>query len=175
MVVMFATFARYEEVAALKVDQIEHEERGLVVDYLKGKTYQVGESRLGLLPRQCRLPIDPVTVVLAYMDRLKGVTGNPNNLLFPSFRCGKGGVDMALPHTASYQCVMKQFKAVIAGVGLNCDPKDYGPHSMRRGGVTGAVNNGADDHTDESGQCVHCPQICYFGQKEVGFCSQQIV
>ena len=31
--------------------------------------------------------------------------------------------------------------------GVTADPATYGLHSMRRGAVTSAINNGASDHT----------------------------
>ena len=42
---MFCTFARFEESAALKIDSLEEDGSDLVVKFPKGKTYQYGECR----------------------------------------------------------------------------------------------------------------------------------
>ena len=143
--VMFCTFARFEEVQALKVEQIKEGGEGLVVDFLKGKTYQFGEARLGMMPAQPHLALDPVVVVKAYLVRLRKLGVKENSSLFPSFSSNRGGVRV-LSKPASYDCVRKQFKAACAAAKVSGDPANYGLHSMRRGAATGAVNNGCSDH-----------------------------
>ena len=143
--VMFCCFARFEEVQALKVQQVKVGEVDIEVDFLKGKTYQYGECRLGMMPAQPHLALDPVEVVKAYLARLRKLGVKETSWLFPSFSSVKG-VDRVLVRAASYDCVRKQFKAACAAAQVSGKPADYGLHSMRRGAATGAVNNGSSDH-----------------------------
>ena len=143
--VMFCCFARFEEVQALKVQQVKLGEVDIEVDFLKGKTYQYGEARLGMMPAQPQLALDPVKVVRVYMERLRELGVEETSSLFPSFTSHKG-VTKVLSKAASYDCVRKQFKAACAAAQVSGKPADYGLHSMRRGAATGAVNNGCSDH-----------------------------
>ena len=143
--VMFCCFARFEEVQALKLVQVKEGEVALEVDFLKGKTYQFGEARLGMMPAQPHLALDPVAVVKVYLRRLRKLGVKDSSWLFPSFSSVKG-VDKVLSKPASYDCVRKQFKAACAAAQVSGNPADYGLHSMRSGGATGAVNNGCSDH-----------------------------
>ena len=43
--------------------------------------------------------------------------------------------------------MLKQFKTLAKKSGISGKPEDYGLHSLRRGAVTTAVNNGCDEHT----------------------------
>ena len=43
---MYLTFRRYQESAALKGDQVHKEEGNLIMMFAKGKNYQYGESRM---------------------------------------------------------------------------------------------------------------------------------
>ena len=143
--VMFLTFARYEECAALKVEQVTREQGNLLVLFGKGKNYQFGECRLSVVAGQPGAALDPVEVISEYMARLEEVTGNSKGFLFPALRSNAKG-DTSLDKPASYSAVLKQFKAVVSSAGLTSSPADFGLHSMRRGGVTAAVNGGADEH-----------------------------
>ena len=144
--VMYCTFGRFEEVQALKTEQVQVGKTELVVDFLKGKTYQYGESRLGSMPSQPQLALDPVEVVKVYIRRLGELGASKSAWLFPSFTSTKGELRV-LDKPASYGAVRKQFKEAVAGAGVSGKVADYGMHSMRRGAVSGAVNNGCDDHS----------------------------
>lgn len=144
--VMYCTFSRYEESAALRVSQVKTENGDLVISFEKGKTYQYGESRMSVIGGQPQLAINPVVVVQSYMDRLKKEAGQgKDGLLFPSFRCTTSGYSV-LDMPASYDCVRNQFKEVLVKAEVTADPASFGLHSMRRGAVTGAVNGGVSDH-----------------------------
>ncbi len=97
--IMFCCFARFEEVQALRVEQVKEDEMGLEVDFLKGKTYQFGEARLGMMPGQPHLALDPVFVVKTYLRRLRGLGAPSCSWLFPSFASVKG-VDKVLDKPA---------------------------------------------------------------------------
>ena len=142
---MFLTFARYEESAALKVEQVTREQGNLLVLFGKGKNFQYGESRLSVIAGQPGAALDPVEVISEYMARLEAVTGNTKGFLFPALR-SNAKCDSSLDKPASYSAVLNQFKAVVSSAGLASSPAEFGLHSMRRGGVTAAVNGGADEH-----------------------------
>ena len=54
---------------------------------------------------------------------------------------------MVLDESASYDCVLRQFKSYAKLAKITGSPDDYGLHSFRRGAVTSSVNNGCDEHT----------------------------
>ena len=145
--VMYCAFARYEEVAALRMSQITFEGSDLVVSFTKGKTYQYGEARSSVIAGQPQLAINPVEVVKQYVARLGRVQGQgEGGLLFPSFRCTSLGYS-ALDKAASYDCVNNQFKEAVIAAKVSPDASSYGLHSMRRGAVTAAVNSDSvSDH-----------------------------
>ena len=143
--IMYLTFSRYEEVAALRIKQVSKEGHNLLVLYEKGKTYQMGEARLAVMAGRPDTALDPVKVVLAYIDRLSKTPGNKKGLLFPALHSSAKG-DRALDKPASYKAVLSQFKVAVVEAGVTTDPSTFGLHSMRRGGVTAAVNAGASDH-----------------------------
>ena len=146
MSVMYCTFARFEEVKALKVKQVKVEGSGLVIDFLKGKQYQHGECRMSVMPAQDQLKIDPVQVVKTYTRRLKNMGAEDGSHLFPCLAFKSGSLRI-MSQPATYDCVRKQFKKAIEQSEVEGDTSRYSLHSLRRGAVTGAVNNGCDDHT----------------------------
>ena len=143
--VMYLTFSRYEEAAALTMKQVHKQGHNLVIQFEKGKTYQYGESRTAVMAGQPDKVLNPVRVVLAYMKRLSKTPGNSGGLLFPAVSVSAQG-DRALNKAASYNAVLRQFKELVVEAGVATDPAAYGLHSMRRGGVTEAINAGASDH-----------------------------
>ena len=142
--VLFCAFARYEETAALRVPDLVEEEGDFVVNFPKGKQYQHGESREGVILSHPKLKIDPVIVLKEYLIRLKSFSNA--NWLFPALRC-QGKKLVVLDESASYDCVLRQFKSYAKLAKITGSPDDYGLHSFRRGAVTSSVNNGCDEHT----------------------------
>lgn len=145
LAVMYLTFSRFEECAALKCMQIQKEGPNLVVTFKKGKTYQFGEARVAVMVGRPEELLDPVRVVLSYMDRLDTVSGNTNQLLFPAVASSAKG-DRSLDRPATYKSVLKQFKELVVEAEVAIDTSTFGLHSMRRGGVTEAINAGASEH-----------------------------
>ena len=141
---MFMTFSRYEESSALMRSQVKRCQGELKVIFRKGKTYQHGEARNSVIASQPG-PLNPVTVILMYMDRLAMVDKAVDGFLFPALRSTTSG-DSVLARPASYRSVLRQFKEVVVAAGVTADPAAFGLHSMRRGAVTAAINNGASDH-----------------------------
>ena len=141
---MFTTFSRYEESAALKCSQISKNKDDLVVTFLKGKTYQVGEARCAVIAAQTGV-LNPVNVILAYMDRLQSVHKEANGFLFPTLTHSAKG-DGVVQKPASYKAVNELFKKAVVDSKVAIDASNFGLHSMRRGAATSAANNGASDH-----------------------------
>ena len=142
--VLFCAFARYEESAALKVEDLVEEDGDFIVNFPKGKQYQHGESREGVILNQPNLKVNPVEVLKVYLDRLKSFSNA--SCLFPALRC-HGKKIVLLEECASYDCVLRQFKHHARLANISGSPDDYGLHSFRRGAVTNSVNNGCDEHT----------------------------
>ena len=141
---LFCTFARYEESAALEVSHLAEDDGDLVVIFPKGKQYQFGEARESVMMNQPYLRYNPVEILKYYLGVIKS-HGNAK-WLFPALRC-RGRKIVLLDYPVSYDCVLKQFKGFAMDAKVTGSPRDYGLHSFRRGGVTTAVNNGCDEHT----------------------------
>ena len=142
--VMFLSFSRFEESSALLRSQVKKIQGDLLVTFKKGKNFQFGEARKSVIAGQPG-PKNPVTVILSYMDRLATVDKSVDGFLFPALRSTSAG-DSVLARPASYNSVLRQFKEVVTAAGVSADPSTFGLHSMRRGAVTAAINNGATDH-----------------------------
>ena len=143
--VLYLTFARWEETAALLVKNVRFSKRFVVISYPKGKNFQFGESRKGVMVGGLGLTVDPVEVVKFYLGKLSECSGR-DDILFPAMRA-QGKKTAVLPKVASYNAVLSQFRKFASLACISGKPKDYGLHSFRRGAVTGAVNRGCDDHT----------------------------
>ena len=141
---MFLAFSRFEESSALKRSQVVRCQEDLAVNFLKGKNFQYGEARRSVIASQPGL-LNPVRVILAYMVRLAEVDKSSDGFLFPALRVTTRG-ESVLPRPASYESVLRQFKEAVVAAGVAAEPAAYGLHSMRRGAVTSAINNGASDH-----------------------------
>ena len=141
---LFCTFSRYEESAALEVNHLEEEGDDLVVLFPKGKQYQFGEARESVILSQPHLDFNPVDILRHYLGRIK--TFNNCKWLFPALKCRGKKVELS-DDPVSYDCVLRQFKRYAKIGKITGSPQDYGLHSCRRGGVTTAINNGCDEHT----------------------------
>ena len=141
---LFCTFSRYEESAALEIMHLEEDGDDLVVLFPKGKQYQFGEARESVILSQPHLEFNPVEILRQYLGRIK--TFSNVKWLFPALKCRGKKVGLAdVP--VSYDCLLKQFKKFAKISNITGSPRDYGLHSCRRGGVTTAINNGCDEHT----------------------------
>ena len=89
--------------------------------------------------------LNPVNVIMTYVDRLRSVQKEANGLLFPSLTSSSKG-DGVLETAASYKAVLSPFKEAVVKAGVSADASSFGLHSMRRGAATNAANNGASDH-----------------------------
>ena len=145
---MYCTFARFEEVKQLKVQQLEFKGEDMVITFRKGKTYQFGEARKAVMPGelQGRGRVSPVNLLRDYLARLSSIEGNEDGWLFPGLKA-KRKTWVSLNEPASYASVASDFKAAVKEAGLvPSNGGDFGLHSMRRGAATEAVNAGAGEH-----------------------------
>ena len=83
--VLYLTFARWEETAALLVKNVRFSKRFVVISYPKGKNFQFGESRKGVMVGGLGLTVDPVEVVKFYLGKLSECSGR-DDILFPAMR-----------------------------------------------------------------------------------------
>ena len=129
----------------LKLSDIEQEESGFVVTFYKGKSYQFGESNLGVISNLPSLPFNPAKVFSIYLDRFASLHANSNHgsdLLFPSCRISKDK-EVSLDKSVSYSVISKQFREAVADSNIEIGLDKVGLHCMRRVGVTHAVRAGA--------------------------------
>ena len=130
LVLMFTTFARFEETQSLFLDQIEFFPSCAIITFKKSKKFKIGEIGTAVLTNQPNVVCNPLEVLVSYCARLRArVQGNV--VLFPSCR---GSI--LLEHHVSYNAVRLQFKGVLVDSGVCVDPTDFGLHSCRRFAVT---------------------------------------
>ena len=84
---MYCTFARFEEVKQLKVEQLLLSEGDVVVTFRKGKTYQMGEARKAVIPGGVYEGFNSTKVLKAYLDKLKNIEGNEADESYFWFYC----------------------------------------------------------------------------------------
>ena len=89
IITMFSSFARYEEVRELKISDVERENSSWVLTFFKGKSYQVGESNIGVVVDLPGLRFNPSEILSLYIDKISYIytlSDINSDLLFPSFR-----------------------------------------------------------------------------------------
>ena len=155
LVIMFGCFARFEESAALKINQVEFSAAWAVVTFKKSKKFEVGEMGSAVLASQPELTCDPLVVLRSYVNRIS-VLKELGFFLFPAMR---GSSFIAIP--ASYDAVRTQFKNVLSEANIVNNPQDFGLHSCRRGAVTNAVNKGGDPFIIAKAMRVHTVGIVH--------------
>jgi len=148
----FAAALRRSELVALKVNDLEWEQDGLLVHVRRSKTDQVGAGHVIAVPRGARLkPVEAVEAWLAglsladanYTCRVACSTGAEARYAaaVPLFRpIGRSGrVGRQALTGDSVATIVKRY-AGAAGL----DPKIFSGHSLRAGFVTSALEHGAD-------------------------------
>ena len=70
LVTSYASFARYEEVADLKVSNVVKEGHGFVLTFQKGKSYSIGESNIGVVSNLPGLKFNPSEILSVYLDKI---------------------------------------------------------------------------------------------------------
>ena len=145
LVTSYASFGRYEEVSALKVENVTRDGQGFVLTFEKGKTYRFGENHIGVVSNLPDLDFNPAEILSVYLDRIVFLHSNsdsPSDYLFPSFSV-QGSVLSSLDKPVLYDTLLKNFKAAVKDANIDVGLFKVGLHSLRRGGVTHAVRAGA--------------------------------
>ena len=112
----YSSFGRYEEISNLKIEDIYHEDEGFVLTFKKGKSYQYGESHIGVLSNLPRLKYNPAKIFSLYLDKVALIhekSNNPSDFLFPSLRKSRS-VLHSLDKPVSYSVLLKKFKFLCA-------------------------------------------------------------
>ena len=120
----------------LKLSDVQKEESGFILNFLKGKSYQFGESNIGVVSNLPGLLFNPSRVFSLYLDRVALLNANsdtPSDLLFPSCRFS-GRVEHSLDKPVSYNVLLKQFKLAVVEAKVDVGLSKVGLHCMHRGG-----------------------------------------
>jgi integrase len=146
LVTLYSSFARYEEVIKLNISDMLQEETGFVLHFKKGKTYQWGESHIGVVSDLPLLDFNPARIFSIYLDRVALLHSNASHncdLLFFSCRVSFRN-ELSLDRPVSYSNLKTEFKLSVAACELEVGLNKVGLHCLRRGGVTHAVRAGAN-------------------------------
>ena len=131
----FTLFARFEEVAQLKCENIKFLESGHIeVTLEKAKNYEVWDSKKSLVARG--ESFDPVSILRRYFLKLD------SKFLFPNFKKGKKGKVEFLDTPVSYDNMLKLLRTSLDNIGLN--GREYSLHSLRSGSLSEAANSSVD-------------------------------
>jgi integrase len=127
----FASGWRGDELAGLRLRDVEFNEQGVILTLRASKTDQQGEGRIvgihyGKTARTC-----PVRALLKWLD-VRGPEHGPLFLRFNAWTMLKAGISRRAI------CIMVQRRLKAAGVRM----KRAGSHSLRAGLITTAVANG---------------------------------
>ena len=109
LITSYSSFARYEELAELKTEDVYREDEGFVLNFKKGKSYQYGECNIGVLSNLPRLKFNPARIFSLYLNRLSIIHSNshsPSDFLFPSLR-NSCSVLHSLDKPVSYYLLLK--------------------------------------------------------------------
>jgi hypothetical protein len=131
----YSSFGRYEEISNLKIEDVYHEDEGFVLSFKKGKSYQYGESHIGVLSNLPRLKYNPAKIFSLYLDQVALIhekSNTPSDFLFPSLRKSRS-VLHSLDKPVSYSVLLKKFKFCVQQCKIPVGLSKVGLHSLRRG------------------------------------------
>ena len=135
-IVKFHCFARFEEVVALKWNNIKFLDDGNVeITFTKGKNNQFHHAHTSVITKCINSLVHcPVNI----LKKFYLVLGSPDKTSFflPKLTNGKP----IFYEQVSYPFCVKQFKAGLQKIGVN--PAGYGEHSDRTGALSTAAFNG---------------------------------
>ena len=141
MNVQFYATLRWDEVSALRIQNIRPTPQGLVVQIGRSKTDQIGKGDFRPIVAT-NTPSCPVSIINKYVAMLRyepGVNGffQPRITAETANTPQRGIPDKKLAYTAA----LEELKILLSFLGQ--DPDAYGEHSGRRGGATTASEAGA--------------------------------
>ncbi len=131
LVLGFATALRRSNLVALKVEDIEQCDQGLIIHIDREKQDQAGKGRAIAVTRGKRAATCPIRTLGDWLKRRGKIPG----CLYP--RQGRGGGPL------DGDSVTRIVKSRLKMIGI--DPDQYGSHSLRAGFVTAAGIAGATD------------------------------
>ena len=88
LLTLYSSFAHYEKISKLTLS----EDSGFILNFQKGKSYQFGESHIGVFSNLPKLAFNPARVFSIYLGRISFLHANFNHsfdLLFPSCKVSK--------------------------------------------------------------------------------------
>lgn len=134
----FAGFLRYDEFSNVLVKHLVFHDRHMTIFIPKSKTDIYREGNIVYIGRS-HTEYCPVELTLRYM--LEGNIQQGSDLpLFRSLNYHRKSKNYSLRKSGlSYTRCLELFKDCLRGLGYN--PKDFGLHSLRSGGISAAVRN----------------------------------
>ena len=144
LIVAYSSFARFEELQFLKIENISLIGNDFSVEFHKGKSYK--ERRLGVIPCITEKDFNPSYIFSLYYDIVAMLQSHSNcntNYLFPNSRVLKDKT-ITLNTPISYSNMLKMLKREASMAHLPFSNFKLGMHSFWRGPVTQAVNSGTD-------------------------------
>ena len=113
LLTLYSSFMHFEEVINLTLSDVELEEAGFVFTFKKGKSYQFGESNIGIVANLPKLQFNPSRVFSIYLDTSLHARSKKNSdWLFPSCRVSKM-LEISLDKLVSYSVIKKQFSLLV--------------------------------------------------------------
>ena len=70
LLTLYSSFVRYEEISKLTLSDVVREELGFVLNFQKAKSYQFGESHIGVVSNLPNLAFNPARVFSIYLDKI---------------------------------------------------------------------------------------------------------
>ena len=135
----FVLFGRFEEISKLKRSNVKILASGdLEVLFEEAKNFNVWDSRSSCIAKNAGDGLDPVSILLSYMDKIKDCVW-----LFPNFRKGKAGKLIFQEKPVSFDNMLKLLRQGLDGIGM--EGKMFTMHSVRTGALSEAANSGVCD------------------------------
>ena len=107
---------RYKEISKLTLSDVVREELGFVLNFQKAKSYQFGESHIGVVSNLPNLAFNPARVFSIYLDKIASLhafASHSSDFLFPSCRVSKA-LEASFGKPVSFSIIQKQFFSAVA-------------------------------------------------------------
>ena len=140
----FTGFLRISELLHLRHCDVQVFDTHLKLFVEKSKTDVYRDGQWVLISKATSA-ICPVQNLILYLQQIESSVGDKTNFIFRSIAVSKGNPDCLrqLNVPISYSTIRDQFLTSLTKIGLPCG--DYGLHSLRSGGASGAANAGISD------------------------------
>ena len=141
MLLGYAAFLRYDEMAKLKCTDIAINAEGMTVCIRSSKTDQYRQGDTVLIARTGSATC-PVAMMERYLE-MASISPTSSLCLFRGITKTKQGERLRASGSLSYTRMRELFLAKLTQLGF--DSTKYGLHSLRSGGATAAANEGVPD------------------------------